>query len=172
MAKVNFSLSSFKIGDPAVDGGMGTVLSEIGINKVVRNTTVLTMAEGTTTNFDLEIEDNPVASVDTPGLTTLASDLYATDGSQLATLFGGTYTPAGTGPESWEMPTSAVELEKSVELTHKNGAKVQIPRMKLVARFEWNFKRDSLVIVHIIGTVLKPTKALIGAIKYIGAPVA
>lgn len=171
MAKAKYSLSSIKIGAIANDGGMGTVLEEIGINKVVQNTVVLNQEEGSKTSFPLEIEDQPIFTVTTPGETTLAVDLYLTDGQQLERLFGGTYTPAASGnPESYEFPREQVQMEKSVVLVHKNGAKLEIPRLQLVARFEWNFRRDALALIHLTGTVLIPDKAGIGPYKYTDAP--
>lgn len=174
MATINYSLSSFKIGVIAADGGMSTALEELGINKVVRNVANITQQEGTVTTFDLEIEDDPIASINTPGTTDLTVDLYVTDGRQLERLFGGTYTPAVTGasaaPETYDFPRKQVEKEVSVEMVHKNGAKFQVPRMKLVARFEWAFRRDALAIIHITGTALLPDKTDIGPYKYIGPP--
>lgn len=158
--KINYSLDSLKIGDVGDDGGMGTVLEEIGINSVVRDTAVLSQAEGTSTSFPLEIEQYAFYQVTTPGDTTFAADFYVTDGEQLAKMFGGTYTPSPTGgADTYDFPANQVEMEKSVQFIQKMGTAIQVARMKVYARFEWNFKRTSLPLVHFSGTVLLPQKA-------------
>jgi hypothetical protein len=170
--KANYSLSSFKIGDIAADGGMGTALEELGV--VVRDTCVLTQADATVTEFNGEIEDDPYFQVSTPGKKTLTVDLFVNDGEQLERLFGGIYTPevpANPGPaapEKWEAPAQQVSIEASVELVHKNGAKIQVPRMQIDARFEWNFKHNALALIHVTGTLLQPTKANTPPFTYVG----
>ncbi|MGN6352818.1 MAG: hypothetical protein ACTHLB_05480 [Parafilimonas sp.] len=167
MATANYSLSSLKIGDVGASGGMGTALTEF--DDPVRGTAVITMEDGTTQDFFGEISDNPYFSAVTPGKVTFAADFYAKSAAQLQKVFGGTVTAeAGGNPARWGAPASQVTLEQSIELTHKNGSKVQMVRVSVNATFEWNFKRDALPIIHFKGTVLQPANPSTG--EYLTIP--
>jgi len=151
----NYSLSSFKMGAIANDGSMGTSLTSF--DDPVRDTAVLSIAEGTKQNFQQEISDFPYYSVVTPGDITFKADFYAKSASQLQTVFGGTATAeSGATPEMWNYPTSVVTQELSLEVTHKNGHKVQLVRVAISASLDWNFKRGSLPLIHLTGSVLQP----------------
>ena len=168
--KVSYSLSAIKIGDVGADGGMGTALTEF-VSDPIRDTAVFTQADGSTTDFNTEISDDPYYSVTTPGKKTITFDIYGESVAQLQQVFGGT-TTAGTGgaPDQWDAPSDTIQLEQSIEFTHKSGSKLQFPRVSLTARPEWNFKRTSLPVIHISMDVLKPTKAGVGPWRFIDAP--
>lgn len=168
MAKI--SLKSVRLGPVANDGGMGTVLTNL-IN-IVRDTAVLTTADGTKTDFMAEEYDTPFYSYTTQGTKSMAFDVYIDDGSELLRIFGGSYTPATTGsPASWEAPTNINPIEQSAEFTHRDGSKVEIPRLSVSATLEWNFKTNALPIIHVNATVLQPTKDGVASFKYTGKPV-
>jgi hypothetical protein len=171
----NYSLKFLKIGNVGAAGTMGTALTQF--DDPVRDTTVVTMADGTQNDFMAEISDSPYFSVTTPGKVTFAADLYAKSATQLQKVFGGAITAeAGGNPERWEAPNAQVTIEQSVELTHQNGSKLQLVRVSLNATFEWNFKRGSLPLIHFKGTVLDPIDPVTGLslgiapYMYIGQP--
>lgn len=91
----NYSLAFLKMGNVAGDGTMGTALTQFDDPK--RDTTVLTMADGTKQDFLAEISDSPYYSVNTPGAVTLATDLYAKSATQLQKIFGGTIVAGAAG---------------------------------------------------------------------------
>jgi len=95
MAKIRVGLSELAMGDIAGDGGMGTVLTPLQYNVV--DQAVMSTADGTTTDFNVEEQDDPVYSiVSTKGVTTLTTSIYDVDNATLARLFGGTVTSAVT----------------------------------------------------------------------------
>lgn len=155
MAKVSVGLQTLKIGAIAGDGGMGTTLQTIGYT--VADTCTLTTEEGQTTDFKVEEQDDPVYSiVSEKGKRTLNWSIYDVDVDTLVLFFGGTKTVGP--PDVWEAPASESEIEKSIELVAKNGWKVEIPRAKIVAKFQWNFQKTKLAQIDIVATILVPTK--------------
>src|SRR5688572_16446799 len=108
MAKTAVGLTTLKMGAIAGDGGMGTSLTQLG--HTVADTAVLSTEQGTTTDFKVEEQDDPVYSIQSEkGRTTLAWSSYDVDAETLVRLFGGTRT-AGP-PEVWEAPASTPEIE-------------------------------------------------------------
>lgn len=162
MAKTSIGLSLLRMGAVAGDGGMGTSLTALGYT--VADTAVLATEQGTTTDFKIEEQDDPVYSIQSEkGRTTLSWSCYDVDADTLVRLFGGTKT-AGP-PEVWEAPPSTPEFEYSIELTPKSGGLIQIPRAKVVANFQWNLQKTKLAQIDIVATILTPTKANTGPIK-------
>lgn len=155
-------LVTIKMGAIAGDGGMGTSLSTLG--DTVQGSAQLTQEDPTTTDFNIEEEDDPILTlVTTKGKISLAWSCYNVDGGQLEKFFGGTYT-AGP-PASFKMPASIPELYQSLELTDKNGNIVEIVRAKITAKFNWSFSKDRLAQVDLVATVLTPTKSNTPAIQ-------
>lgn len=152
--KVKYSMASLKFGEIAADGTMGTTLAEV--DDPVRDTAVITMADGNKTPFDQEIADDPYFAIRTPGDKTLNIDFYAKNATQLEKICGGTAT-AGTPPagDSWQ-PGPYESREMSVEVTMKDGSKVQLPRVALNYTFEWKFQRSGLPLIHLTGDILNP----------------
>jgi hypothetical protein len=156
MPKTKIGLTSIKTGAIAGDGGMGTSLSDIGYT--VADTAILATEQGTTTDFKIEEQDDPVYSIlSEKGRTTLSWSTYDVDAETLVRLFGGTRT-AGP-PEKWEAPATTPELEQSIEANMKDGGKIEIVRAKIVSNFQWNLQKTKLAQIDIVATVLTPTKA-------------
>lgn len=159
--KFKYSMSKLQIGDVAADGGMGTSLETI--DDPVRDTAVITMAEGTKTSFPSEIANAPYASVVEPGDKTLAVDFYAKNADQMAAIIGGTATAGTTGVgDSWQ-PDTDDPREQSVAITMKDGSKVELPRVNLTYTLEWKFMRNGLPLIHLTGDILAPVDPTTGA---------
>jgi len=161
MAKYGLGLLKIELADIAVDGGPGTVFTEVG--NTVQGTAQLTQADGTTTDFNIEEQDDPVESIVTPGKKTLVFSCYDMSGPNLVKFFGGTYTAYAAGPpvvhESYSPPDTTVTLEQTVRLTDKKGNKVQINRGGITAKINWSFTKDKLAQVDITVAILVPEKA-------------
>lgn len=162
MSKVAVGLKTLKMGAIAGDGGMGATLTTVGYT--VADTCTLTTEEGQTTDFKVEEQDDPIYSiVSEKGKRTLNWSIYDVDVDVLVLFFGGTKTVGP--PDVWDAPASEAELEKSIEIVTKNDWKVEIPRAKIVAKFQWNFQKTKLAQIDITATILVPTKANTAPIK-------
>jgi len=161
MAKYGLGLTKIELAPIAVDGGPGTVFTEIG--NTVQGTAQLTQADGTTTDFKIEEQDDPVESiVSEKGKKTLAFSCYDVDGPTLVKFFGGTFTAYNAvGPvhAKYEPDDSAPTVENTVRLTDKKGNIFTIVRGNIAAKFNWSFTKDKLAQVDLTVDVLVPTKA-------------
>ena len=159
--KYGLGLVSISMGAIAGDGGMGTSLSALG--NTVQGSATLTSGDDTTTDFNIEEQDDPVQSiVSQKGKKTLAWSCYDVDGATLYKLFGGTYTPYNaTGPvqEKWDAPAASVTLYQSIAIVDKNGNTINIVRALITAKFNWSFTKDKLAQIDLTAAVLTPTKA-------------
>lgn len=158
MAKYKIGLENVKLGAIAGDGGMGTVLTNVG--NTVEGSATLTTEEGQKTDFKIEESDSPIMSISTEADTmSLSWSSYDCDATQLQRMFGGTVVPAtsATG-ETWQAPDVIPEIEQSLEAIWKNGDKLQIPRAKIKASLAMSFNRGTLSQINITATVLQPTK--------------
>lgn len=153
MGKVTIGLSKIEIGAIAVDGGMGTSLASLGYT--YKDSCSLVTADPETTEHYSEEKDDPVASSDKGGKTTLSFQVMDPDVDVLAILLGGTAdTTAGT----WAAPDSIPVIEKSVKVTPTQGLYFEFPRMKLTAKINANFSKSGILLIDVVGTVLTPTK--------------
>ncbi|HZF64202.1 MAG TPA: hypothetical protein VEZ55_06955 [Chitinophagaceae bacterium] len=167
MAKKSIGLKSIKMGAIAVDGGMGTVLTQVGAT--VSDTAALTTEEGTKTDFNIEESDAPFFSIESaPGRKVLAWSSYDVDLDTLSRFWGGTVAAASGGNgRSWEMPDTLPVIERSIEIETKDGWKIQIPRLSLTAKLQWNLQKTKLAQIDLEGVILKPEKAGVSATKFI-----
>lgn len=167
--KVPFSLSDLKMGNVDASGAMGTALTTF--DDPVENTCVFVEATGTDATFNTEISDDPFFKFTTPGQKTIEADFYGKNAAQLKKCFGGTIVPGSAGaPDKWNAPLSTFTQEQSVELTHRNGSKLQFPRVAVKCRFEWNARKNALPLIHFVGTIMKPTDGTTSPVSYIDAP--
>lgn len=152
-------LATVKMGPIAVDGGMSTALVEIG--DTVRDSVVISNAEGTKQEFFIEEQDDAVESIITAkGTMTVVWSTVNTDPATMVKFFGGTVTAASGGtPAFWSAPDTIPDIEESIEITDTRGNKVEIARAKLSAKMTLNFKRSALGALDVTATVLVPTKA-------------
>jgi hypothetical protein len=157
--RYKLGLEKFEMGPIAGDGGMGTVLTQVG--DTVAGSSSMTSSDDTKTDFNIEESDSPVLSiVSTKGKLTLNLSTYNNSADNLVRLFGGTKV-AGTGGagDTWEAPDTFLEQEQSIKLTFKQGGYMLIPRGKVSAKPNFQFNKSALSQVDISIDILQPTKA-------------
>jgi hypothetical protein len=62
----------------------------------------------------------------------------------------------GAGRSAWGLPDTLPAIERSIEIITKDGWIILIPRMSIVAKLQWNFKKTALAQIDIVGTILDP----------------
>jgi hypothetical protein len=160
-------LASIEVGDIAADGGMGQSLAQLGLT--YQDTCKMTTEDPETTDFYAEEVDDPVFSMSRAGKTTFAFSIMNPELVTLQKLMGGTITGTGDAAK-WSPPDTMPIIEQSVRITPQQGLKYEIPRLKIVAKVNAEFSKKALLLVEVVGTVLKPTKA--GIKKYEATKVA
>jgi hypothetical protein len=163
MATKSIGLTSWKLGAIAVDGDMGTTLTQVGAT--VQDSAAITTETGTTSDFNIEESDSAFYSIEsTPGRVVLALSTYDVDLDTMARFWGGTVV---TGPpKTWDMPDTLPVIERSLEINTRDGWKLQIPRAAITVRMQWNLKKTALAQLDIEAVVLQPTKAGVKRIKF------
>ena len=155
-------LTSLKMGNIAVDGGMGTSLTDVG--KIIKDTCELMQEDPTVTDFESEQDDDPIESVAKLGKKTLKFSIADYTPAVLAKFCGGTAT--GTSPNDvWAAPDSAPEIEQSIEIITPKGVKFAIPRAKIIAKLGAKFSKSGLAQIDIVAHILKPTKAATASVS-------
>ncbi|PPK98974.1 hypothetical protein [Parapedobacter indicus] len=170
MAKKIFGLKAVLMGDPAADGDMGTTLTEL-LGATVKGSASLIYTEPSTEDIEVEEVD---AAFDTlltqSGKWELNLESYNVSAKTLGDVCGGTYTAGTSGaPDTWE-GDDVVFIEKSVECETRNGVKIALPRVKILARPQFNLDKAQLGRLSVKGTGLPPTKAGVKTVKFTDAP--
>lgn len=163
-------LKAVLIGAIAADGDMGTALTEI-LGETVEGTASLVLNEGTVETINIEETDAAFDEIETaPPTWQLNLESYNVSAKALSDLGVGTFTAGASGaPDSIDIDVP-IAVEKSVEVETRNGAKLQIPRMKLRIRPQFDFQKAAFGRVIITGTPMKPEKEGVKTIKKIDAP--
>ncbi|NJN27153.1 MAG: hypothetical protein HC819_14835 [Cyclobacteriaceae bacterium] len=148
----SIGLKSIKMGAIDAGGGMGTVLTALGVT--YRGTGSFTVEDATRQEFFSE-ENNFTAEetiISEPGLTQLKFAIINVAPDALQRVFGGTVTG-----DKWSAPRDIFEVEQSVEVITSYNVKIEIPRAKISARINWNLSRTEIAQVEITAVVLTPT---------------
>lgn len=166
--KVLYGLKGLYISDIASDGGMGSPVLADAVKYTKAGTPVLTTAQGTKTNFDIEESDTPYFSLNAPGDTTLSFSLYGMDAQQLYRFFGGTIVTGATSadPDTWEAPDTFPTLEKSILMVFTQGGSLQIVRGSVVVTPQILAQKNALPQIDFVITVLQPTKTNTKRMKF------
>lgn len=164
MAKAEIGLKQFLMGDVAPDGGMGTVLTELG--PTVIDTALLTTEQPTVNDFPVEEKDDPFYTQVTPGKKTVTLSVYDVTPASLVRVLGGTATTDASGNAIWECPQEYPQIEQSLRLITKKNGIVDIPRAKVYAVPQFNFRKSALWQVDISADILIPEKAGVAPVKY------
>jgi hypothetical protein len=135
---------------------MATTLTPLGYT--YENTAQMQQEDGTTTDFNVEELDTPLATITKPGKLAFNFSIADPDVSTFASIFGGTVSGTGAGA-TWSAPDASPELEMSVSITPKQGLKFDIPRAKIAAKLNGTFSKENLFLIEVACTVLQPTKA-------------
>ena len=91
-----------------------------------------------------------------------------------ATDIGGTgsgFTQAvltvGTGVKAWDMPATLPAVERSVQIITKDLWTINIPRLSITAKLQWNLQKTKLAQVDVSGAILDPEKAGVAKAQFI-----
>jgi len=154
--KRTMGLKSIKVGDIAVDGGMGTTLAALGTTYL--GTAKLTQDDAEITEHNCEELDDPIETSVVAGKTVLEFAITDFTPATLVKVLGGEVTGTGDAAK-WEKPTTDPTTEQSIEIITKKNVIVQIPRARIEAKLEMDLTKTELSKVLIKATVLTPTKA-------------
>jgi len=152
MAEIrSIGLKYIKIGDPEQDGGMGQTLAALGVT--YQDTAELTREDPEITNINSEENDDPEEVIETPGARRIRWSIMNVDPVEVAKIMGGT-----SDGDIYKAPDAAAPVEKSIEILTKTNLLIQIPRVKLYAKENFQFRKKNVLLIDIEGTVLKPNK--------------
>lgn len=73
----------------------------------------------------------------------------------------------GAGVQAWDMPDTLPVLDKSVQIITKDGWIINIPRLSITAKLQWNLQKTKLAQIDITGVILKPEKAGVAKAQFI-----
>lgn len=159
-------LSKIEMGDIAADGGMGGTLEQLGYT--YQDTCTMSQDDPETNEFYAEEEDDPVVAISKNGKTTFNFSLMNPSPEAMVTLMGGTASKSEstlTDNDTWTAPNTTSQIEKSVKITPVQGYEISVPRMKITAKINAEFRKSGIFLVEVTGTVLTPTKTGEGKLK-------
>lgn len=168
MAKkvITLGLSKIEVGTIAQDGDIASTFEQLGYT--YQDTCTMTQDDPETNEFYAEEEDDPVAAITKGGKVNFNFSLMNPSPEALVALMGGTASKSVNtldDNDTWEAPNSVSQVEKSVRITPVQGYRIDIPRMKLTAKFNAEFKKSGIFLVEVAGTVLVPTKSGVKKMK-------
>jgi hypothetical protein len=153
MAEIrSIGLVSIKIGDIENDGGMGQTLAALGVT--YQDTAELVQDTPEITNIFSEENDDPEEVIESKSPTRVKWSIMNFDPDELAKVLGGT-----SGANGWEAPVAKDPIEQSIEILTKTDVLIQIPRAKITAKLNMQFRKKGVTLVDIEAVVLVPTKA-------------
>jgi len=156
MAKKVYGLKAITMGDPALDGGMGTVLTEI-LGETVKGTASLVSSVPETTEIETEESDEILDEIETKGrVWTLTASTYKVTALTMQKFFGGTVVNG-----VWSPPVggASVTVNQSVVSETKTGIKFSFVKMKLIGTANFGFDKTKFGQIDWTGKVLTPDKA-------------
>lgn len=116
--------------------------------------------EGTTNDFNVEEQDDPIFSRTIPGKKTATFQIADPDLECYQKVFGGTIT--GTGATAvWEAPRARTPKEVTVRVTPQVGYTLTVNRALLKPRLNNNLGKNKISMIDISMDVLTPTDPLI-----------
>ena len=106
--------------------------------------------------------DTPIVSVSRPGKIILSFSIMDADVDTLVSLLGGNKGDNG----SWNAPEVIPTVEMSIRVTPKSGMVIEIPRARVVAKFNASVSRSGMFLITVTATILKAD----GKAKVIATP--
>lgn len=153
---ITLGLAKIELGDPAADGGMGTVLATLGYT--YEDTCKMATDDPEITEFYAEEVDDPVVIKSKKGKTTLNFSIMNPGIDTLVSVLGG--TKSGEAPnEVWNAPAQIPTINQSVKVTPDEGLAISIPNGYLTGKINGDFSRKGLFMIDVSIQVLTPTKA-------------
>jgi hypothetical protein len=154
--RISIGLKSLKIGNIAVDGGMGTSLTALA--GTFEDTATIIQEEGETTEFFIEESDDPIESLTKKGGTNIEWSIADMTPATLVKVLGGEVTGTGDAAK-WNAPADVPSIEQSLEIISKKNIKYEFARVKIEARLDVNLSKKNVALVRVKAKVLTPTKA-------------
>lgn len=148
----SIGLKHIKIGEIAGDGGMGTSLTALGVT--YQDTAELTQGDPELTEIFSEENDDPEEVIETKASKSVKWSIMNFDPDQMVRVLGGTSLNG-----AWHAPTVMDPIEMSIEILSKNDYKIEIPRAKIVAKLNMQFRKKGVTLIDIEAKILTPTKA-------------
>ena len=127
-----------------------------------QDTCTLTQNEPEEIEHYAEECDTPVVCVSRPGKIILSFSIMDADVDTLVSLLGGSKSESG----AWNAPEVIPSIEMSIRVTPKSGMVIEIPRARVVAKFNGSFSRSGVFLISVTATVLKAD----GKAKVIATP--
>lgn len=161
--KYRYGIASFIVDDinPANGAAAGTLALDI-TDMIYRDTFDMTEEDGTATDHYAEMNNTPFLSFQEPGKETLSFQLTDTQVDNLKTFLGGTVATVGAR-KIWSKPANAGENEKHIVITTTDGTVITIPRAKVVAKKNFQFRRNAPWLLAVTLTPLTPKFAGLSA---------
>ncbi|MBS4056504.1 MAG: hypothetical protein KGZ82_04215 [Bacteroidales bacterium] len=153
--RISIGLKSIKIGAVELDGGMGTTLA--ALDGTFQGSASITQADGETTEFYIEEQDDPIEIVSKQGAITVEFSIVDLTPATLKKVLGGEITGVGDSA-SWSAPAEAPAIEQSIEIISLKNVKYEITRAKIEAKLDVKLSKKEMAVVVIKATVLSPTK--------------
>lgn len=162
-------LSGIVAGQIPADGTMCPDADMHQLGYTYQDTCTLTEEDPETNEFYAEEVDDPIFVSDPKdGKKTLTFSIPDPSVETIAMLKGGTYQNEGdtigeeqdatTAKETgWYAPDNAPGVELAFKVTAKTGFIFYIPRAKVVAKFNAEFKKGSIMLLEVTATVMQPT---------------
>lgn len=136
-------IKTFKMGACGTNGTMGTTLAAVG--HVVKDSAAFTTEDDEFFENKVEDYDFPVDMIPVnQGKIKFSIGFEDLDPATLVKLKGGT----ATGTTKWAAPADVIIIQQSVEIVTKNnsfstnGAKIEIPKAQIKARFSLDLKNN------------------------------
>jgi hypothetical protein len=156
MAELNsYGVKKIEMGAIAVDGDMGTVLTDIGT--IYKDTCDLQEEDGTATEHYGEQYDDPFLVIEKRGKLTLKFSIVDVTPDNLVKFLGGSVTTVST-KDTWNRPLTVPVIEKSFKVTTQNDVIFEIPRGKVKGKINWKVAGQEVAKVDITVTAMQPTK--------------
>lgn len=170
MSKYRYGLNSLVLAniDPANGGALIDGSERDIYDDVYRDTFDLVEEEGTNTEHYSEMDPDPKVVFNEQGKTTAKMQIMDTSVETLALLKGGTVVTDGTnGDKTWSKPNVFQSIEKHVTIVTSDGYKFVIPRAKISARQNNQFRRNGIGLLDVTITPLTPEFAGLAALDVI-----
>jgi len=154
--RISIGLKSIKIGAVESDGGMGTSLE--ALDGTFQGTASIAQADGETTEFFIEEQDDPIEIVTKQGVITVEFALVDLSPSTLEKVLGGTVAGIGDAA-TWSAPAEMPTIEQSMEIISSKNVKYEITRARIEGKLDVKLSKKDMAVVQVKATVLTPTKA-------------
>ncbi|HRY32111.1 MAG TPA: hypothetical protein P5531_03995 [Bacteroidales bacterium] len=153
MSLFTYGVTSIKVAAILGDGGIGTSFAALG--KTLEGSCKIYHDDPTTTEFRSEENDTPEVSIDEAGNLNVEFTIMDPDADTLAAVFGGTSTGS---PKVYTPPSTFSIVEKSIEITPREGMIFTATRVKMIAKINAEMSKKNIFGVDIKGIVLQPEK--------------